>query len=70
MSYSFVVKVEAGKPVVDEKTFVNVPDGKFMVNGHVPAADGSDWQYESLQVTRFDTKDVQQSLAGGTFKAR
>lgn len=68
MSYSFVVKVEEGKPVVDEKTAVLVPNGKFMIAGHVPAEDGSNWQYESLTVTRFDDKGNQISQANGTFK--
>lgn len=69
MSYSFVVNVKEGKPSVDENAQVyGVPDGKFVVSGHVPAADGSDWQYESLQVTRFQDDGNQVAQANALFK--
>lgn len=69
MSYSFVITVTNGKPAVDENSpVVAVPDGKFQVAGHIPAADGSDWQYESLSVTRFDDTGNQVSQSSASVK--
>lgn len=69
MSYSFTVEVKEGKPSVDENAQAyGVPDGKFIVSGHVPAADGSDWQYETLMVSRLDDSGNQASQASATFR--
>ena len=68
MSYGFFVDVKDGVATIDTVGYVKPPDGRYGVNGHVPSPDGSDWQYESLTVTRYDQGGNQMSQASATFK--
>jgi len=69
MSYSFVITVKDGKPSVDETApIISVPDGKFQVSGHIPSPDKTDWDQESISVTRFDDKNIQVAQASAAVK--
>lgn len=64
MSYSLAVTVTDGVASVDESGTSLPPDGKFVINGHVPV-EGT-WQAENVQVTRQDVNGNVVIQASGT----
>lgn len=64
MSYQLTVTVKDGKATVEESKTSLPPDGKFVINGHVPT-EGT-WQAENIQVTRHDPQDSVVIQASGT----
>lgn len=69
MSYSFVVDVKDGKPSVDVSAqATNVPDGTFMISGHIPTGEPNNYDHETLTVTRYDDKGIQLAQAAAAVR--
>lgn len=64
MSYQITVVVKDGKATVDDSGTSLPPDGKFVINGHVPT-EGT-WQADHIQVTRFNAEGNVEVQASGT----
>lgn len=64
MSYQLTVVVKDGKAVVDESGTSLPPNGKFVINGHIP--EEGTWQAENIQVSRQDPYGSAKMQASGT----